>query len=190
MYVISVTIKSIYGDRLLLPALISVSFLFATPLFLITSKIHRKLVVLLLIISFFILTLSGFFYFRYPFKQDWKGGTDYIYKSFKDQDLIIFNTNTDIHLFLFERYLPDKDAEIPKIHIRDLIGSIKTIKLGDLGTLIERIPSAERIWLVLSHVRSIDPEGLVLSWFEQHYRAIDRLRFNGLKVNLYAVGDV
>ncbi|MBE9547702.1 MAG: glycosyltransferase family 39 protein [Proteobacteria bacterium] len=191
MYIISLTIQPIYGDRLLLPALISVSFLVTSPLLLITSKIHRKFIVLLLIISFFILTLSGFYYFRYPTKQNWKGATEHIYRAHKDQDLIIFNTNSDIHLFIFERYLPDKDAEIPKLHITDMIGYVnKTVNPGDIASLIERIPSAKRIWLVLSHVKSIDPEGLVLSWFEQHYRAVDRLRFNGLKVNLYAARDM
>lgn len=191
MYVISVTIQSIYGDRQLLPALIPVSFLVTSPLLFITSKIHRKFIVLLLIVSFFILTLSGFYYFRYPIKQNWKGATEHIYRAHKDQDLIIFNTNGNIHLFIFERYLPDKYAEIPKLHITDMIGyENKTVKPEDIESIIERISSAKRIWLVLSHVKSIDPDGLVLSWFEQHYRAVDRLRFNGLKVNLYAARDM
>lgn len=191
MYIISLTIQPVYGDRQLMPALISMSFLVTSPLLLITSKIHRKFIVLLLIISFLTLALSGFYYFRYPTKQNWKGATEHIYKAHKDQDLIIFNTDTDIHLFIFKRYLPDKDARIHRVHIRDMIGYVnKTVKPEDIERIIEKISSAKRIWLLLSHVKTIDPEGLVLTWFEQHYRAVDRLRFDGLKVNLYAARDM
>src|SRR5439155_21398126 len=59
--------------------------------------------------------------------------------------------------------------------------------LGDLAEAMS--PGGRRVWVVLSHDATVDPQGIVEKWFEAHAIALTEADFTLVRVRLFRLAS-
>jgi len=198
----STTIRNIFIPRVLIPALIFLPFLWATPILMDSersvSPYGRKLAVLAMVSMFFISLIGSISFLRHNSKEPWRQAAEIFQRSYKPSDVVVYIF--PYNEIAFVRYLPATFYNLPAVGIP--AGSF--LNLGprraqplnaedkdETGVVALQALKAEksRLWLILRHSpTSRKNKRLInstLAWLDANYKSVTELKHTGLRFGLY-----
>lgn len=198
----STTIRNIFIPRVLIPALIFLPFLWATPILMDSersvSPYGRKLAVLAMVSMFFISLIRSISVLRHNSKEPWRQAAEIFQRSYKPSDVVVYIF--PYNEIAFVRYLPATFYNLPAVGIP--AGSF--LNLGprraqplnaedkeETGVVALQALKAEksRLWLILRHSpTSRKNKRLInstLARLDANYKSVTELKHTGLRFGLY-----
>jgi hypothetical protein len=187
--------------RVLIPALVALPFLWATPILIDKTELlspYRKLAFIFMAGMFLVSLVGAVDFLRHNSKEQWRQAAEFFEKNYQSGDVLIY-VYADKEI-AFIRYLPPKFYSLPALAVPS--GSF--LKLGPhrpqplnkdvedrtgLSGLQMLKAKKSRLWLIVSQSPAakrfktvVDP---ALAWVDTNYRSARELKYKTLHFVLY-----
>jgi mannosyltransferase len=198
----STTIRNIFILRVLIPALLLLPFLWATPILMDSerpvSPYGRRLAVLAMVSMFFISLIGSISFLRHNSKEPWRQAAEIFQKSYKPGDVVVYIF--PYNEIAFVRYLPANFYNLPVVAIPAgsylNLGPPRSQPLNkedkdETGVMALQALKEKnsRLWLILRHSPTTRKNktliGSTLAWLDANYKSVTELKLTGLQFVLY-----
>jgi mannosyltransferase len=197
----STTIRNIFILRVLIPALLLLPFLWATPILMDSEgpkSPYRKLAVVAMASMFFILLIGSIDFLRHNSKEPWRQAVEIFQKSYKSGDVVVYIV--PYNEIAFARYLSANFYNLPVVAIP--AGSYlnlrpphyQPINKGDkdetgIATLQALKGKNSRLWVILRHSPTTKKYKALIdstfAWLDANYKNLTELKRKNLQFVLY-----
>ena len=177
--IFSTTIHNIFLLRLLIPGLLVLPFLWATPILMERAASYRKLAMTAMI-SMFLISLAGSIHFLlHNFKEPWRDLVETFQDNYKPGDEVVYLMAYNKKPFA--RYLSPNFYDL----------AVVTLEEDKIDNAALRAPKTTdvRLWLVRRYggIKSKDKARIyrTVSWLDANYKKLSEWKFKNLEMVLY-----
>ena len=198
----STMIRNIFILRVLIPALLLLPFLWATPILMGSerpvSTYGRRLAILAMVSMFFISLIGSISFLRHNSKEPWRQAAEIFQRSYKAGDVVVYVF--PYNEIAFVRYLPANFYNLPVVAIPPgsylNLGPPRSQPLNkedrdetSVVALQALKTKNSRLWLILRHSPTTRKNKTLidstLAWLDANYKSVNELKHNRLQFVLY-----
>jgi mannosyltransferase len=196
--IFSTTIRNIFLVRVLIPALLPLSFLWATPILMERGASYKKLALVAMTLMLLISVANSIDFLRHYSKEPWRPAAEIFGKSYKPGDAVVYLPAYNEYTLV--RYLLPNFYDLPKVAIPAnyyhkfdprLASPLNDRKDNTGKRALEVLKGNNaRLWLVLSHdsftkSRHKALAGETVAWLDANYKKLSEWKLKNLEMVLY-----
>ena len=173
-FLVSQILQPIYTNKYLIISSIPLYLLVSNGLNNVPNLLVKNLIITL-VVCISLVEISD--YHTMIKKEQWRETAEFIEANALDNDLLLFNSGSTIHL-VFDYYA--KRADLIKIGFPKNTKVVDEDNIRQLGPIIK---NHNRVWVILSHSR--DEKGLINEKLNRSYQLNYQKKYQGIRVYLF-----